>query len=382
MLANGAACCIGDQLHPRGQLSQPVYDLIGRVYAQVEAKEPWCAGAQPLAEVAVYNVEAAGVEDGRVDTSNAGALRMLLEEHVQFDFVDERADWTKYRVLVFPDKVPFDAALAERVRAYLNAGGKVIASYRSGLDPEGTHMALAEFGVHPVGETSQWPDYVHPEPALQADLEDTDYVMYERGLAVEPAPGALVLARTIGPDFERRWDHFCSHRQTPPDPEKTLPYPAMVRNAQGNVIYMAHPVFAGYRRQAPLWYKRLFVAALNLLMPDRLVVTDAPSTAQLTLTRQSEPDRTVVHILHYIPERRGLEFDTIEDVIPLYDVQVDVRTAVSPARVYLAPSREPLPLSFADGYAHLAVPRVLGHAMVVLETERDAPDVTGSQETS
>jgi len=156
----------------------------------------------------------------------------------------------------------------------------------------------------------------------------------------------------------------------------------MVRIAQGNVIYMAHPVFAGYRRQAPLWYKRLFVAALNLLMPDRLVVTDAPSTAQLTLTRQSEPDRTVVHILHYIPERRGLEFDTIEDVIPLYDVQVDVRTAVSPARVYLAPSREPLPLSFADGYAHLAVPRVLGHAMVVLETERDAPDVTGSQETS
>src|ERR1051326_8345058 len=46
MLSEGAKCSIGDQLHPRGMLDPATYDLIGHVYRQVEAKEPWCAGAE------------------------------------------------------------------------------------------------------------------------------------------------------------------------------------------------------------------------------------------------------------------------------------------------------------------------------------------------
>ncbi len=367
MLANGAACCIGDQLHPRGALSAPVYDLIGRVYAQVEAKEPWCVGAEPLAEIAVFNVEAVGAEDGRVDTSHAGALRILLEGHHQFDFVDERADWDRYRVLIFPDKVPFDKALAARVRAYLAGGGQVIASYRSGLRPDGTGFALEEFGVELVGEAPYVADYLRPLPSLEAQLEDTEYVIYERGLAVRPAEGTQLLAEVIGPYFDRAWDHFCSHRQTPMDLANLQPYPGITRNAQGNVIYLAHPLFLGYRRQAPLWYKRLVLAALGLLLPRPLVSTDAPSSAQVTALRQPAQGRTVLHLLHYIPERRGLEFDTIEDVLPLYDVAVRLRLEAAPQRVYLAPQGQPLAHTYHNGYAHVTVPRVIGHQMVVAE---------------
>jgi hypothetical protein len=367
MLANGAACCIGDQLHPRGRLSAPVYDLIGRVYAQVEAKEPWCIDARPVNDLAVFNVEAAGTDDGRVDTSNAGVLRMLLECHQQFDYVDERADWSAYRVLVFPDKVPFSPGLAERVRAYLAQGGKVIASHRSGLNSEGSGFALTEFGVQLQGEAPNLPDYLRARTALNADLADTEYVIYERGLAVTPDTGTTVLADVTGPYFNRTWDHFCSHRQTPMDPGNGADYPGITRSTAGNVVYFAHPIFAGYRRQAPLWYKRLFQAALALLLPQPLVRTDAPTTAQVTVTRQADPARTIVHLLHYIPERRGLEFDTIEDVIPLHNVRLSIRCDAAPESVYLAPSRVQLPIEYRDGYLHLVVPKVRGHQMVVLE---------------
>jgi hypothetical protein len=367
MLANGAACCIGDQLHPRGRLSDPVYDLIGRVYSQVEAKEPWCCDARPVTEVAVFNVEAAGTDDGRVDTSNAGALRMLLESHQQFDYVDERADWSAYRVLVFPDKVPFSNALAERASAYLAQGGKIIASHRSGLTPDGAAFALPEFGIRLVGDAPNVPDYLRPTDAPGAALEDTDYVMYEWGMAVAPLQGTKSLASVTGPYFNRTWAHFSSHRQTPMDPQNIADYPGITRNAAGNVIYFAHPIFAGYRRQAPLWYKRLFQAALATLLPDPLVLTDAPSTAQVTVTRQSDPARTVVHLLHYIPERRGLEFDTIEDVIPLHSVALSVRSDRPPTRVYLAPSGQNLSFAHSGGYVLCTVPRVVGHQMVVLD---------------
>jgi hypothetical protein len=323
--------------------------------------------AEPQTEIGVFNVEAVGADDGRVDTSHAGALRMLLESHHQFDYVDERADWDRYRVLVFPDKVPFDEALTDRVRAFLEGGGKVLATYRSGLHPDGGGFALDEFGVTLVGDAPYEADYLRPLPALGADLEYTEYVMYERGLAVQPGEGTRILAETVGPYFDRAWDHFCSHRQTPMDPANPQVYPAATINAQGNVIYMAHPLFVGYRRQAPLWYKRLVLAALGLLLPEPLVITDAPSSAQITLLRQPQEGRTVLHLLHYIPERRGLEFDTIEDVIPLYNVGVRFRAATAPARVYLAPQGEALEHVYEDGYVHVTVPRVMGHQMVVAD---------------
>jgi hypothetical protein len=367
MLANGAACCVGDQMHPRGRLNDPAYDLIGKVYASVEAKEPWCIGAVPQTEIAVFNVEAVGTHDGRVDTSNAGAMRMLLEAHQQFDFVDGESDWSAYRVLVLPDKVPLDGALAAKLRAYLSAGGKMIASHRAGLTPAGDAFALSEFGLTALGDAPNLPDYARARAELDAPLEDTEYVMYDRGMAVRPAEGTRILADSYAPYFNRTWQHFCSHRQTPMDPNKPTDYPTVTINAAGNVIYFAHPIFTGYRRQAVLWFKQMFLAALAQLLPDPLVRCQAPSSAQVTLLRQAEQGRSVVHLLHYVPERRGLEFDTIEDVLPLYRIPLAFKTATRPQRVYLASSGQELTFEYAEGYVRTEVPEVVGHQMVVAE---------------
>lgn len=369
MLATGAACSVGDQLPPQSRLSEPVYDLIGKVYASVEAKEPWCIGAVAQADIAVFNVEAVGVEDGRVDTSHSGVLRMLLEGHHQFDFVDDQVDWGQYRVLVLPDKVPLDKELATKVRDYLAGGGKVIASYHSGLIPEGGEFALPEFGLSYAGEAPYSPDYLRPKPELGAPLPDTEYVMYDQAAKACPSEGTKVLADTCAPYFNRTWAHFCSHRQTPPNLGSDAGYPSIAMNTAGNVIYFAHPIFCGYRRQAVLWYKKLFLAALRLLLPDPLVTCDAPSSAQVTMLRQPDKQRTVVHLLHYIPERRGLEFDTIEDIIPLHDIVLSLKTALRPSRVYLAPSGEEIPFTHNKGYVHLQVPKVQGHQMVVTEQD-------------
>ena len=53
MLSLGARCSVGDQLHPSGKIDAATYELIGGVYRQVEAKEPWCVGAEPLCEIGV-----------------------------------------------------------------------------------------------------------------------------------------------------------------------------------------------------------------------------------------------------------------------------------------------------------------------------------------
>src|SRR5207248_9001590 len=54
MMAHGAQCSIGDQLHPRGTLDAAAYELIGRIYERVEACEPWLRGAAPVTEVGLF----------------------------------------------------------------------------------------------------------------------------------------------------------------------------------------------------------------------------------------------------------------------------------------------------------------------------------------
>jgi hypothetical protein len=114
-------------------------------------------------------------------------------------------------------------------------------------------------------------------------------------------------------------------------------------------------------------YKLLVLNALARLLPRPLVRTDAPTTAHVTLTRQPARRRHMVHVLHYIPERRGTQFDTVEDVIPLHGVSLGLRCGSPPSKVYLAPQGDSLVCAVRDGYAHVTIPVVEGHQMVVFE---------------
>ncbi len=362
MLANGAKCAVGDQLHPRGVLDKATYELIGAVYSQVEAKEAWCMDVEPVVEIGVYNVEATGREDGRVDSAALGAYRMLLESRHQFDFVDGENNWSKYRVIILPDKILLDEALAQKVDEYVTSGGSLILSHESGLDLHKTHFAPDCAPVSYHGELPYSPDFLDCGDTLQKGILDAEYVMYDRGLKVQPVAGAEVLAGIWEPYFNRTWEHFCSHFHTPPD--KKGSDPGVVR--KGRVIYFAHPIFGSFGKTGMPAYKYMLLNALKELLPDPLVVADAPSTLHITWNRQPEQKRSVAHLLHYIPERRTLGPDIIEDAIPLYDVAVRLKTA-KPSRVYLAPEGQDLPFTVEGEYIAVTVPAVKGHAMVVIE---------------
>jgi hypothetical protein len=76
------------------------------------------------------------------------------------------------------------------------------------------------------------------------------------------------------------------------------------------------------------------------------------------------PQRLILHLLHYIPERRGTEFDVIEDVIPLYNVPVSLRTMHSVGSVTVAQRGEPLPFDLDGDRVSFTVPEVVGHQMI------------------
>lgn len=61
--------------------------------------------------------------------------------------------------------------------------------------------------------------------------------------------------------------------------------------------------------------------ALEYFIGEKLVKYEGPSTLNIQLNAQEEKNRDVLHILHYITEKRSEDIYTVEDKIPLYDLE-------------------------------------------------------------
>ncbi len=379
MLALNAKCCVGDQLHPSGRLCADTYNLIGKVYAQVAEKEAWCEKAEQVTEIGVLTPEEFDPALRRENTDFRpiqGAVRLLQETAQQFDIIDSHSDFDRYKVLILPDKVPVGGALADKLNAYIEGGGSLLASFASGMDEEQTAFSFIPLGItlYDTGPRdsegylvrgreypgNKYVEYILPRDGFDTELPRTEHAMYMRGMAIRALPGTEVLADTVRSYFDRDYEHFCSHRQTPSS--GIVIHPAIVQ--RGNVIYFSHPIFSQYQTKAPRWCKQLFINALDRLLPDSLVRVQAPSSLLVMLNRQAHLNRYVLHLLYYVPERRCEEYDVIEDIVPLFDIPISLWLESPVSEVTVVPEGMKLPFTFKDGSLSFVLPRMEGHCMV------------------
>ncbi len=361
-LMNGLRPSVGDHLHPRGDLQQPVFDLIGGVFRKLRPFDPWFRDAVPLTDIAF----AAPAVPGRNEFGMAaleGASRLLCELKCQFDIVTPDMDWSGYRTLIVAEDYHADPVLLEKVKAHLAAGGTLIASGEALLDKTSGRFSPDELGIDYVGPDDSDPSYFTVTDAhLKSGVPDMPLNVYEKALKVRARPGASVAAELIAPYYNRRFDgeHYFGYQ--PPD--RPTGFPAAV--ATPKTFYFSYPVFAAYRHSAPVYLKQLFAHALGLLLPEPLLRTEnLPSFARATVT--SQPGLRMVHILAFVPEKRG-DQEVIEESITLNRTEISLRTdGHLVVRVYLAPDRRPLPFEEKDGYVKTVIPSLDGYAMVVFE---------------
>ena len=385
MLAFGAKCSVGDQLHPSGEMDRATYAAVGAAYAEVEAKEPWCRGVRNVADVGVLQV--CGMPDSQADRptpSDTGAGRALLEGHVLFDMLDSDSDFSRYRLLVLPDAIRCKGALLAKLRAYVAAGGKLLLSGTSGLDENRTRF-LFDVGADTDGLSPFSPDYALPREGLRAPFASSPVVMH--GCEGIPGGGASQrlkvtdgesLGDVFDPYFNRAWNHFCSHQHTPNRPEASG-FACGVR--KGGVAYLAHPVFALYAREGAAAVREYVLRVLRDLLGDpSAAVGGLPSTGRMTLLDQPGERRSVLHLVYAPTAKRGgigaPDVEVVEDLPALHGVSVEIRRgvpsghggALAPARrARLVPDGKALPLMpLSGGGVRIALPPFSCHAMVEL----------------
>jgi hypothetical protein len=102
-----------------------------------------------------------------------------------------------------------------------------------------------------------------------------------------------------------------------------------------------------------------------MLNTDTLVQHSGPSSLVAMLNEQPDKKRTILHLLHYIPERRGTDFDTVEDVIPLHNLHVSVKVDRSVKAVTLVPQNRTVDFKRSNKRIELTIKELAGHQMIV-----------------
>lgn len=373
ILAAGGVVNIGDQLHPRGQLDRGAYQVIGEVFRRVEALEPYCLGAEPLADVAVLILpETAEAWEWdrdcrgriRVDASVEGAAACLAAlKHQWNGETPDRDNLQQYRLVLIPDRGVLDTGTREQLQAFLDGGGAVLFSHEATLQ-DGA-FALPASPARFRGSCPYRPSYMFLGTELGAGLPDTGFVNYQAGCYVEPVNGARSLGEVWQPYFNRAPEHFSSHAQTPLD--RPTGYPVAVLSADNRIAYLYAPVFRGYREDAFYIYRELVDRLIQRLLPDPLVRPgdNVHPAMEIAVLRQPAQQRWVAHVIHFQPQRRTAASEFIEAAVSVEKVGFAVRTGQAPSRVFLAPSGESLPFRQEGAYCHVTLPSVRTHAVVV-----------------
>jgi hypothetical protein len=353
MIASGAACNFGDQMHPSGEMDLETYRLIGEAFEYVEQIEEYGPGGVPASRLGLWltNDEAA----------DRGVGNMLLELHEDFAIVDG-ASLDRFETVIVPGAPSLTEEDARALDAYVAGGGKLLVLGRGALKPDESDLAL-DLGVRYLGPPRYVNDYTVVTDALAEDLVTSPFLNYEAAIRVEPRPGSEVLATIREPYFDRTYATYSSHQNTPFRLEDA-PHPAVTR--KGGAVFLAHSLGRQYFEHGLRLHRQLFRNALRLIYEKPMLEVDLPSAGRVNLLHQPRQRRYVVHLLYASPITRG-RVSVIEDLPTLRDVPVAVRLPETVRRVRLVPGGEALPHQERDGALRVVVPELTMHRAVVFE---------------
>jgi hypothetical protein len=372
MLAFGAATSIGDQLHPSGAIDEATYQIIGEAFRAVEAKEPWCIGRiEPVVDIAIYSHQGHDLPghtdpSARHDLHDGGAARVLLEGHFLFDMIDSEVPLNRYKLVVFPDEILFDDELEGKVQTYLATGGRILLTGRSGQRAFGGYGL--DIGATWHGESPFSPDYVALAEGVRPEPVTTPMVMYAASQRLQ-LDGGRSLGDVYDPYFNRSPQRFCSHQHTPAQTEASGYIAGVIK---GNVAVLAHPVFRLYREVGAVYLRRYIENVINLLLGDsRSIRTSLPSIGRVTVNRQPDEGRLIVHLL-YAPlahrgSFKGRPIEVIEDLPAIIDTSVTLAVHGPVRAVRLVPEGGELTFSSKGHEISFTIERFECHAMVEVE---------------
>ena len=142
--------------------------------------------------------------------------------------------------------------------------------------------------------------------------------------------------------------------------------PAAVIGKDGG--YIAWEVFAEYANVGSIILKDTVLRMLDAILTDKKTVSaNLPAQGVVTLTKQEQASRYVLHTLYASPVKRGQNVEIIEDLIPIHDTTLEIRMPEPIKAVRLVPENKELPFTYENGICKFTIPEFVCKQVTVLE---------------
>jgi len=364
MIAYGARCSFGDQLHPSGEMSLATYRNIGAGYDYVRRIEEFGLDGRPCNNLGVWSAASPTTQSATGPVPGAheqGIASMLMEAHREWDVVmPDDQDLSRFQTIILAGEPSLSSASAKRLTDYVSAGGSLLVIGSAALNATKSKF-LVDVGGKYVGPARFEVDYTRIGKPLADDLPDSPFLNYNAAIRVKPTDGK-VMAWIREPYFDRTHAHYCSHQNTP-YVEKDAACAAGLQ--KGRVIYLAHALGKLYAESAARVHRQMFVNALDRLHTSPAIsVKGLPSAGRISLIHQPQHKRFCIHILYSPPLQRS-RCQVLEDFPPLFNLQVELRVKQAIRQVALPLENAELKLVRGKaGVTSFTVPKVIGHQVV------------------
>ena len=307
MLSIGASISVGDHLHPNGQIDKSTYNIIGHAFNYVKKIDKYCFDTHAYTDVGLWMSHT---------DADLGASKLLQIMHMEFDVLEPWDDISKYKLIILPDRVKLSEGDMFKISLFVKNGGKVVCSYDSAFDA---------LGIKKLEKSPYDIDYIECE----IDEVVTPFLSYASAYKTEC--DGEVLAKIREPYFSRTAGHFCGHKNTP-FKDEYAEYPALVKN--GNVVYLAHPVFEAYNRTGNYVLQKYIMRAIDLAYPDRMLKVDNFYSCGRVRVRKSDNDSFyAMHLLYAPPVNRG-NVCLLEDFPRVSGIEVSLRVENKITEIY------------------------------------------------
>ncbi|MBB6669121.1 beta-galactosidase trimerization domain-containing protein [Cohnella nanjingensis] len=408
VLSVGGRFFFADQPHPDGTVEPTVYRHLREVHDYVKPREPFGHGAEPVPDVAVLaslpsqligpmagpewgRDQAWGVAVPRSRTDRVDGASMLLSEagiqHLIYDEETMRRSLDRQALVIVPDQMLMEDETIEALERYVETGGTLLVSGRSGLYSErGERRAADPFakllGLSRGGELPAPLHYWQAGPELAASMANGDLKLQVWGAAMQVTlAGAEALAHVLEPvesvwaegvKDRSHWRHYTTVGAAPAGKTDAGPAVTVHRYGRGRAMYVNGEPFALYYLEGHRLTREWLVRGLEELYPaaSRRLDADKPLHVELALQerRTMEGAELLVHATNYFAQKRPGYIIHNEEVPPIFGIRLRVRTKVRPSRVTLEPERTLLNWTWDGERVHVELPRLDLHAIVRIET--------------
>jgi hypothetical protein len=317
--AHGGRISAGINPLPDGTFYPGEFRNLTPTFRAVREREPWLAGLESVPDIAVvYDpiselalLPLPGVRGQRVQEEASGLHHALLDSGIHFDVADtSRLKPSKYRTLLVGDAVAPSPALGEAMRAFVNAGGLLIATHETSLlDAGGKRrddfawadlLGVRSTGVSPFKEAN----YGWLSEELRGNAPEYP-ILFLTGVLEVRCTTARPLAELVYPEGHRTPDRF-TDGETAYTHFKTFtgkPLITLNQVGKGSVIYIAAPIGREIAAREDPWLKRLVAYVVRKYGHGLVVEVSAPPGIQVVFGRR---DAGATHVLSLVNLYTGL----------------------------------------------------------------------------